>query len=340
MTTAAELASYASSFPSFRNRIINGDMRIDQRNAGGIVTVNSSANFYPVDRYKCTASSSGGGIFTLQRDTNAPAGFTNSLKVVVTTADSTLANTSIYMVTQVIEGFNIADLGWGTNVKPVTLSFWVRSSVASTDESHMGGVIRNLFDGATSSYPFSYTINSANTWEQKVVTIAGPNTGTFGTTNNEGITVGFTFGSSSDRLGTDATWSSNLWGPTGMTHLISTLNATWYITGVQLEEGTVATPFEHRPIGTELALCQRYCQKLRSFELCKMRESDRTSIGTYQFVIEMRATPTIPARTQNPDNLSVTVNNIDTLGFTGSLTRPSDQYGGTVNGGGVADSEL
>ena len=254
MTTAASLASYASSFPSFRNRIINGDMRIDQRNDGGIVTVNSSANFYPVDRYRCT--SVGGGAFTTQRDTNAPAGFTNSLKVVVTTADSTLANTSIYVATQVIEGFNIADLGWGTaNAKPVILSFWVRSSVAGT----MGGVIRNLFDGATASYPFSYEIEYENTWEQKAVTILGPPSGTaFGTTNGEGFLVSFTFGASSNRLGADATWGSNLWGPTGMTQLISTLNATIYYTGLQLEEGTVATPFEHRPIGTELALCQRY----------------------------------------------------------------------------------
>jgi hypothetical protein len=123
----------------------------------------------------------------------------------------------------------------------------------------------------------------------------------------------------------------------------SFLNAggrTIHVTDLQFEEGTVATPFEHRPYGLELSLCQRYCQKLRKFELCKMREYDRVSTGTYQFVTEMRAAPTIPARTQNPDNLSVTVNEIDTLGFNGSLNRPTDGYGGTVNGGGVANAEL
>jgi len=290
MTTAASLASYASSFPSFLNRIINGDMRIDQRNAGGIVTVNSSNNFYPVDRYRCT--SIGGGAFTTQRDTNAPAGFTNSLKIVTTTTDSTLANTSIYVATQIIEGFNIADLGWGTATpKPVTLSFWVRSSESGT----MGGVIRNLFDGATASYPFSYEIEYANTWEQKAVTILGPPSGTaFGTTNGEGFLVSFTFGASSNRLGADATWGSNLWGPTGMTQLISTQNATIYYTGLQLEVGTVATPFEHRPIGTELALCQRYfCWNGGTNDTSFFNVNADNIAGSYNFPIEMRATPTI-----------------------------------------------
>ena len=124
------------------------------------------------------------------------------------------------------------------------------------------------------------------------------------------------------------------------TNSLGQQSGTFDIAQVQIEEGSSATPFEHRPIGMELSLCQRYCQKLRRFEMCKMRESDRYSIGTYQFVTEMRAAPTIPARTQEPDNLSVSVGEIDTLGFTCSLTRPGDGYGGTVSSGGVASAEL
>ena len=241
----------------FKNRIINGDMRIDQRNAGAAVTVNANGNFYPVDRYRCTGANSA-GVYTLQQVTDAPAGFINSLKATVTTADSTLSNTRAYVVTQIIEGFNTSDLGFGSaSAKTVTLSFSVKSSVTGS----FSGVIRNTFDGATTSYPFSYTISSANTWEQKSVTITAATSGTRATNNTEGMTVGFTLGASSDRLGTANTWGGNLWGATGMTQLISTLNATFYITGVQLEAGSVATPFERRPYGTELALCQRYYEQ-------------------------------------------------------------------------------
>ena len=236
----------------FRNRIINGDMRIDQRNAGAAVTVSGE---YPVDRF--IAFNINDGAFSAQQDSSAPTGFVNSIKWTTTTADGTLTTTQNAQITQPIEGTNVADLGWGTaNAKTVTLSFWVRSSLTGT----FGGVLRN--SAQDRSYPFSYTISTADTWEQKSVTIAGDTSGTWLTTTGVGLRVTFGLGSGPDRVGTAGAWAgANYVQPTGSVSVIGTLNATWYITGVQLEVGSVATPFERRPYGTELALCQRYYEK-------------------------------------------------------------------------------
>ena len=236
-----------------KNRLINGDMRIDARNAGAAVTADGS---YAVDRFY--SGNSTDGAFSAQQDSSAPAGFANSLKVTTTTADGTLTTTQALQLRQGIEGTNIADLGWGSaNAKTVTLSFWVRSSLTGS----FGGSLRN--SGATRSYPFSYTISVADTWEYKTVTILGDTSGTWLTTNGLGIQVIFGLGVGPDRSGTAGAWTgSNVLAPTGATSVIGTLNATWYITGVQLEAGSVATSFERRMYGQELALCQRYYTRL------------------------------------------------------------------------------
>jgi hypothetical protein len=249
MTQAAALAAYGSNSPSNRNRIINGDMRIDQRNAGAAVTASGS---YPVDRFTMTNSTDGS--FSAQQDTSAPVGFVNSLKVTTTTADTSLTTTQYFAIRQKIEGFNVSDFGFGTaNAKTVTLSFWVRSSLTGT----FGGSIAN--SAATRSYPFTYTISVADTWEQKSVSIAGDTTGTWLTTNGSGVQVFFGLGAGPDRSGTAGAWNSNNnVSATGAVSVIGTLSATWQITGVQLEAGSAATPFEHRLYGQELALCQRY----------------------------------------------------------------------------------
>jgi hypothetical protein len=233
----------------FRNRIINGDMRIDQRNAGAAVTDNAE---FPVDRFQINNTSD--GAFSAQQDSSAPAGFINSTKITTTTADASLTTTQVFAFRQTIEGTNISDLGWGTaNAKTVTLSFWVRSSLTGT----FGGSLRN--SAADRSYPFTYSISAADTWEQKSVTIAGDTTGTWLTTTGLGMSVWFGLGAGPDRSGTAGSWAgANYLSATGATSVIGTLNATWYITGVQLEVGSVATPFERRPFGAELALCQRY----------------------------------------------------------------------------------
>jgi hypothetical protein len=238
-----------AQYYGFKSRIINGNMAIDQRNAGAAVTVTGS---FPVDRFIIANGTD--GAFSAQQDSSAPAGFVNSVKVTTTTADGTLTAGQNLNFQQRIEGTNVADLGWGTaNAKTVTLSFWVRSSLTGT----FGGALTN--NDANRCYPFAYTISVADTWEYKTVTIPGDTSGTWLTTTGSGIRVFFTLGAGPDRSGTADAWTgSTILSPTGSVSVIGTLNATWYITGVQLEKGSTATSFDYRPYGTELALCQRY----------------------------------------------------------------------------------
>jgi hypothetical protein len=291
-------AAFNSNGLFFRNRIINGDMRIDQRNAGAAVTINSTANTYTVDRWFASGQSAD-GVFTVQQDTVVPAGFINSSKVTVTTADASLGATQSYIFRQAIEGTNVADLGWGAaGALTVTLSFWIRSSVTGT----FGGVLQNAANDR--NYPFTYVINAANTWEYKTVTVAGDTTGTWGTGTGRGITVTFSLGSGASASATAGAWTgtSGIYGATGATNLMATLSATWYVTGVQLETGSVATPFERRPFGTELMLCQRYCQKLAgdtAYTVVTDGWQSATTSGTftYSFGNPMRASPTLTTGT-------------------------------------------
>ena len=243
---------------SFKNRIINGNMAIDQRNAGASVTPTDGQ--YTLDRWQATLSVA--SKFSIQQNAGAvtpPVGFTNYLGVTSLSA-YTVGAAENFRIQQSIEGFNIADLGWGTaNAKTVTLSFWVRSSLTGT----FGGVLRS--SNADRTYPFSYTINSANTWEQKSVTIAGDTTGAWLTNNGIGVTLRFSLGAGATLSGTAGAWvTGNLVSVTGATSVVGTNGATWYITGVQLEVGTQATTFTTAggSYGAELALCQRYYYRL------------------------------------------------------------------------------
>jgi len=237
----------SSSF--MRNRIINGAMVIDQRNAGAAVTTSGA---YTVDRFANTQS--GGGVISWARSTTAPTGFTNSLSGTVTTPDSSIAAGDIYRLYQYIEGFNCADLGFGTaSASTVTVSFWVRSSITGT---YCLGLQNATFNR---SYAANYTINAANTWEYKTVTIAGDTTGTWATDNTAGIAVFWDLGSGTTWNQTANTWAAtNTWKTSSQTSWIATNGATFYITGVQLEVGSVATPFEQEIYSTTLAKCQRY----------------------------------------------------------------------------------
>ena len=235
-----------------RNRIINGDMRIDQRNAGASVATSADFGAYTIDRFYARHVTD--GALTFQQVTDAPLGFVNSLKITVTTADSSISSTQRAWVAQFIEGLNVSDLAWGTaNAKNVVLSFWVKASVTGT---FCCSVVNSANNRA---YPVNYTINLANTWEQKTVTVAGDTSGTWLTTNGIGFRVYFPVTAGTYFQGTNATWnSSEALCTSEQTNLMATSGATFYITGVQLEEGSVATPFEHRQYGQELALCQRY----------------------------------------------------------------------------------
>jgi len=253
-TTFANAANLPNTF-GFKNRIINGGMVIDQRNAGASVTPANGG--FGVDRWKGILTQA--SKFSMQQSSVVPTGFVNSLLVTSLSAYSVLTGDA-FDVEQPIEAFNVGDLGWGAaGAQTVTVSFWVRSSLTGA----FGGALLN--SAANYSYPFSYTINSANTWEQKTVTISGPTAGTWASGNNTGISVRFSLGCGSTYSGTAGAWSANTYiQPTGSTSVVGTNNATFYITGVQLEKGSAATSFDFRSYGTELALCQRYFCKSSS----------------------------------------------------------------------------
>jgi hypothetical protein len=285
--TIGKLNDNATQLFGFRNRIINGDMRIDQRNAGAAVTASSS---FPVDRF--VMSNTTNGSFSAQRDTSAPAGFVNSLKVTTTTADTSLTGTQTLIIQQRIEGTNTSDFSWGTaNAQTVTLSFWVRSSLTGT----FGGSLRNA--EVSRSYPFAYSISVADTWEYKTIIIDGDTSGTWFTTTDLGVRVQFSLGSGPDVSGTAGAWAgSSLLSVTGATSVVGTNGATFYITGVQLEAGSVATPFERRPYGTELALCQRYFEAGSALMLAQRIDTGSLYFSNYwrhPFKVTKRASPTV-----------------------------------------------
>jgi hypothetical protein len=253
----SSLQGAAASPFGLKNRIINGDMRIDQRNAGASVTNSAGATTYTLDRWALYGSQA--SKFTVQQNAGSvtpPVGFTNYLGVTSLSAYSVGAS-ELFIINQRIEGYNIADLAWGTaDAKTITISFWVRSSLTGT----FGGVLQN--SAQNRNYPFSYSISSANTWEQKTITVAGDTSGTWLTTNGIGFRVSFSIGVGSTLSGTASSWSATeYYSATGATSVVGTNGATWYVTGVQLEIGSTATPFERRLYGTELAHCQRYYWK-------------------------------------------------------------------------------
>ena len=283
-TATAQLSSInGGPLAGSRNRIINGDMRIDQRNAGASVTL-ANTLLYSVDRWYGIEDTDGGA--TLQRSTVAPTKFTNSLLYTVTSADTSLSAAQYTIIAQAVEGFNVADLDWGTaNAQSITISFWVRSSLTGT----FGGAINN--SASTRSYPFTYSVNAANTWEQKTITIAGDTSGTWLSDNGRGITLNFGLGVGSTFSGTTGAWATgNFVSATGAVSVVGTNGATFYITGVQLEAGSVATPFERRSYGQELALCQRYYSK-GGIKIASGTGS--ATSGTIFFKQEMRVVPTI-----------------------------------------------
>lgn len=243
-----------AQYTGFKNRIINGSMTIDQRNAGASVTPASGQSTYIVDRWRAYVSQA--SKLTVQQNAGSvtpPTGFINYSGITSSSAYSIISS-DIFTYNQVIEGYNIADLAWGTaNAVSVTLSFWVRSSLTGT----FGGSV--CAGGGGYSYPFTYTISSANTWTQISIAIPGATSGTWATNNTPGLVLFFGLGVGSTGSGTAGVWAaSTYYSATGATSVVGTNGATFYITGVQLEKGTQATSFDYRPYGTELMLCQRY----------------------------------------------------------------------------------
>jgi hypothetical protein len=289
----------STGYYGFKNRIINGAMVIDQRNAGAAITGISSSEQYPVDRLG--VSSSSGGVLSAQQSSSAPTGFVNSVVVTVTTAATIFGTSGLNEVFYRIEGYNTADLQWGSaSAQTITLSFWVRSSVTGT---YSLGIQSN---GAGRAYVATYTINTANTWEQKTITVAGDTSGTWLTTNGIGITVRWCLATGTNRIaGSANTWSSGNFIAISSTAnpIMGTNGATFYITGVQLEKGATATSFDYRPYGTELALCQRYYYKVKSSgnsynNLCTgFIGSSTDGYGIVFFPVELRTRPTAMEQT-------------------------------------------
>jgi len=294
MSKARELAElgavYDSGALSNRNIIINGAMNLDQRNSGS-ATTNGSSGYTTVDRWKSYDNLSAGAS-TSQQVTDVPdnQGFKNSLKFTVTTADSDLGTGEVLFIQQAIEGNNFSVLRYGTSsAKTSTISFWVKSS----ETGSFGGSLQRSVN-YDRQYGFTYTISAANTWEYKTVTIPGDTGGTWPTDNTAGASLMFNLGSGSSRLISTA----NQWGTTslgfqvsGTKNIAGTVNATFFVTGVQMEVGTEATPFEHRSFGDELALCQRYYQQLDG-DMFAYRYRATYIMNEIVLRTQMRAAPT------------------------------------------------
>jgi hypothetical protein len=350
--TQSNTFNSASTF-GFKNRIINGAMMIDQRNAGASVTPTDAQ--YTLDRWmfrvsqasKLTTQQNQGSVTT-------PTGLLSYLGITSSSSYS-IASGDFFAVTQRIENFNLSDLGWGTaSASPVTLSFWVRSSLTGT----FGGSIYN--GSGNRSYPFTYTISATNTWEQKSVTIAGDTSGTwFANNNGSGMSVNFGLGVGSTYSATAGAWNSSLtFSATGATSVVGTNGATFYITGVQLEKGSTATSFDYRPYGTELALCQRYYQIYQK-PVGRGVMNGTTNLGRIglPLQVQMRASPTMNISgtidwfdasgvgTITALNATYTTTNaieFDALAATGTtaLGRPCVLYNGSNTGSLVASAEL
>ncbi len=327
-----------------KNRNINGSMVIGQRNAGAAVTVNGAVP-YTLDRWQAWDTTD--GAFTVQQVavTNLN-GFVNALKVTITTADASVDAGQVASISQNIEGYNVADLNWGTtNAKTITISFWVQSSLTGT----FGGAVEN--SATNRSYPFTYSISSANTWQYKTITIAGDTTGTWLTTNGIGLRVWFDQGTGSTYTGTAGAWASaDYRNATGAVSVIGTLNATWQITGVQLEVGTQATAFSTAggSYGAELALCQRYYYKtynisvvpgtstvegLMPLEVLADGTLTRLKPFSGRLPVSMRTQPTVTAysETGTADRISVYNNSATTLTVSSIAGRSENSFGSYLN---------
>jgi hypothetical protein len=316
--------SVANTF-GFKNRLINSAMVIDQRNAGASVTPTADPT-YTIDRWAVGLSQA--SKFSVQQSSTAPAGFSNSLKFTSLAATS-LGAGDYFTFQQSIEGFNTADLAWGTaSASTITLSFRVYSSLTGT----FGG---SLINGAVNrSYPFTYTISSANTWTTISITVAGDTSGTWATNNTTGIIVMFGLGVGTSGSGTAGAWAGALYrSATGATSVVGTNGATFFITGVQLEKGSTATSFDYRPYGTELALCQRYYESGSCDSGYGVSSSQDLYASRVCFAVVKRASPTMTVSFSYNGvvtGASTSSSSVTTQGFT-----PSKASVGVTNGGGV-----
>jgi hypothetical protein len=286
-----------------RNLIINGAMQVAQRDTSGSIST-GNPNYGSVDRFKTEAYDADQFVGTWTQDTDAPTGFSYSGKWTTTTAETAIDASELFDVRHVIEAQNVTHLNYGSaDAKTGTLSFWVKSSVTGTFTVNVYNMDSNR------QLPKEYTIDSANTWEKKIITIIGDTGGNnFGNDSGPGLQFTWNLAAGSDYSGTAvtgswATYSGPAWAGANQSNAVgTTLNATWQLTGVQFEVGDTATPFEHLSYGEELSLCQRYCEIWKSDSnydaVHDLNFWQTTSaLGQYHFQTEKRVQPTLSGDT-------------------------------------------
>jgi len=291
----ARLAGGVTAPPSFKNRLINGAMTFAQRGSSPVsnAVASSTLKYNTLDRWGYWAGAL--GYFYLEQSTSAPPGYTNS--ALITSGSATTVSSSVYATfSQRIEGYNIADLAWGTSsAQSVSVSFWVNCSLTGT----FSGYVFN--SGYSYCYPFTFTISSANTWVQITRTIPGPTTGSWNNTTGYGLEFGITLAAGSTYQDTANAWTTKSYaiGSAGSTNLLATNGATMYITGVQLEAGSAATTFDYRDYTRELQLCQRYYYRIQAFSGTSGVNILTVNLYTYQsgyspiiLPVAMRTNPT------------------------------------------------
>ena len=326
-TCTAKLTSVGGGQLSNRNMIINGAMIVSQRGTGTLTVSNSGQN-YQVDMYRGRAN--GGGQFSIQQVIDAPSGtgLYNSLKLQVTTADTSIGNTDYYEVIQYIEGSSLLPTEYGgSGAKTCTLSFYVKSNVTGTHTGAIGN------EGNNRGFGFNYTINSANTWERKTITIPGDTTGTWNKNNSVGAKIIFSLGIGANFATANvSTWEAReTMGTDDGQNLIASTSNNLYLTGIQFEVGNIATTFEHRSIGDELLRCKRYYyQEYRNgstggngaviFAMGMTANSSSGSIyATMNHPVEMRAAPTATfSGTFAAHRFGVAINQITAANMSGS----------------------
>jgi hypothetical protein len=346
---AMTLASQnVTPYTGFKNRIINGAMVIDQRNAGAAVTIPAAVT-YVLDRW--LGFSGNANRFSIQRNAGSvtpPSGFTNYLGATSLSAYSATSSDA-FLINQYIEGFNSADFAFGTaNATSITLSFWVRSSLTGTFS------VSFTNESATRVYVSTYTVSAANTWEQKSITIPGETSGVWTTNNATGLQIRFDLGSGTNFQGAAGAWgASNITRTSGSQSVVGTNGATFYITGVQLEKGSTATSFDYRPYGTELQLCQRYYEVSSSTPSTAPQANaifysgNIASSGIYYvakgFMVAKRAAPTVTPTfiaVSGFPSVACIVSQPDIMGFRAQQTSNSTVGDGYYLNSWIASVEL
>jgi len=338
--SGATQTGFGTVYNPYRNLIINGDMSIDQRNSGSAVTGISNTSNYIPDRFQIRVDGSGSGRMTGQQVTDAPTNFKNSLKITVTTTDASPTASEGYAVRQSIEGQNITQLNFGTaNAQSITVSFYVKSSLTGDFSLNIGNGSSNRWYGAL------YTINTADTWERKTVTISGDTTGTWSSDNSSGLVLIFGLGGGSSRTVTPNTWqtgSGTQTFTTGATNLFATSSATWQVTGVQLEVGTSASDFEFLPYDVNLLRCQRYYHQIGyglngaggtvNAGQGQWYNSGEVTLTVY-FPTSMRATPSMTSPTVSNGYRFHKAGSFSDVSDGGSINSPSNMMTGIYKSG-------